>query len=68
MYKVRGKEVFPGCCNKEENIFQIIEHSESKIQELENTSFELAEVVGHFVGTKESFEFKKASEELTVFC
>lgn len=68
MYKVRGKEVFPGCCNKEENIFQIIEHSESKIQELKNTSFELAEVVGHFVGTKESFEFKKASEELTVFC
>lgn len=24
-------------------------------------------MVEHFVGTKESFEFKKASEELTVF-
>lgn len=67
MYKVRGKEVFPSCCNKEGNIFQNIAHSESKIQELENTSFKLAEVVEHFVGTKESFEFKKASEELTVF-
>lgn len=28
MYKVKGKEVFPECCNKDENIFKKIAHSE----------------------------------------
>lgn len=68
MYKVRGKEVFSRLLQQRGKHFPNNRHSESKIQELENTSFELAEVVEHFVGTKESFEFKKASEELTVFC
>lgn len=64
MYTVKGKEVFPDCCNKEENIFKKIAHSESKIQELEHTSLELAQMVEHFVGTKESFEFKNQKNSL----